>query len=48
MGYSSENFPSANYPSMIGRPMIRADETIDNVQLKVIPFLMQVNITSKL
>lgn len=35
VGYAGQNFPSYIYPSMIGRPIIRAEEELlENVQLK--------------
>jgi len=36
LGYSNENFPREIYPSMIGRPMLRYEEKIDNIEIKVI------------
>lgn len=33
-GYAGDNFPSLIFPSMIGRPMLRAEEEFNNVQLK--------------
>ena len=35
MGFAGENFPNKTFPSVIGRPMLRYEETIDDVQLKV-------------
>lgn len=35
VGYAGQNFPTAIFPSMIGRPILRAEEAItDNVELK--------------
>jgi actin-related protein 2 len=37
VGYAGQNFPSFIYPSMIGRPMLRAEESIsDTLELKEI------------
>ncbi len=35
VGYAGQNFPSCIFPSMIGRPILRAEEAIsDTVELK--------------
>ena len=36
MGFAGENFPNKTFPSVVGRPMLRYEETIDDVQLKVL------------
>ena len=36
MGFGGENFPNKTFPSVVGRPMLRYEETIDDVQLKVL------------
>jgi len=33
-GYAGSNFPHAVFPSMVGRPILRSEEKIDNVQIK--------------
>lgn len=33
-GYAGDNFPSLIFPSMIGRPILRAEEEFNNVELK--------------
>lgn len=33
-GFAGSNFPHSIFPSMIGRPVLRAEEKIENVQLK--------------
>jgi Actin and related proteins len=43
IGYAGDNFPLHNFPTMIGRPMLRYDEKIEGVELKVI-FSLNVNI----
>ena len=30
VGYAGQNFPSSIYPSMVGRPILRAEEEIDS------------------
>lgn len=35
MGMTGDNFPSKTFQSVVGRPMLRGEETIDDVQLKV-------------
>jgi actin-related protein 2 len=35
LGYAGDNFPKHSFPAMVGRPMLRADETFDDIQLKV-------------
>jgi len=34
LAYAGDNFPKATFPAMIGRPMFRAEETIEEVELK--------------
>jgi len=34
VGYAGANFPAHIFPSMVGRPLLRAEEKIDNVELK--------------
>jgi actin-related protein 2 len=36
MGYSGDNFPKRSFASIVGRPMLRSEEIIDDVALKVI------------
>jgi hypothetical protein len=47
VGYAGQNFPSFIYPSMVGRPIIRAEEVIVisclNIHNKIISIL-QLNI----
>eukprot|EP01119_Soliformovum_irregulare_P001099 TRINITY_DN1081_c0_g1_i1.p2 TRINITY_DN1081_c0_g1~~TRINITY_DN1081_c0_g1_i1.p2 ORF type:complete len:393 (+),score=113.38 TRINITY_DN1081_c0_g1_i1:47-1225(+) len=33
-GFAGANFPHAIFPSMVGRPILRSEEKIDNIQLK--------------
>jgi len=33
-GFAGANFPASIFPSMVGRPILRSEEKIDNVQLK--------------
>jgi len=33
-GFAGSNFPASIFPSMVGRPILRFEEKIDNVQLK--------------
>ncbi len=35
IGYAGENFPRTVFPAMIGRPMLRFEEKIDDIELKV-------------
>jgi hypothetical protein len=35
MGWAGENFPEASFPSLVGRPMLRYDEQLENIQIKV-------------
>lgn len=35
VGYSGDNFPRRNFASIIGRPMLRSEQIIDDVVLKV-------------
>ena len=34
MGYGGDNFPRYTIPSIVGRPMLRANQTLDGVELK--------------
>jgi len=34
VGYAGSNFPAAIFPSMVGRPILRFEEKIDNVEIK--------------
>ena len=34
-GFAGGNFPEAIFPSVIGRPILRAEEKVDGVQIKV-------------
>ena len=36
-GFAGANFPTAIFPSIVGRPILRAEEKISNVELKVWP-----------
>ena len=36
IGWAGDNFPSHSFPTMVGRPMLRYDEKIEGVELKVI------------
>eukprot|EP01100_Stratorugosa_tubuloviscum_P013848 TRINITY_DN711_c2_g2_i1.p1 TRINITY_DN711_c2_g2~~TRINITY_DN711_c2_g2_i1.p1 ORF type:complete len:395 (+),score=210.51 TRINITY_DN711_c2_g2_i1:189-1373(+) len=33
-GFAGANFPTAIFPSMVGRPILRSEEKIDNIQIK--------------
>lgn len=33
-GFAGANFPASIFPSMVGRPMLRSEEKVENVQLK--------------
>jgi len=33
-GFAGANFPTSIFPSLVGRPILRSEEKIDNVQLK--------------
>jgi hypothetical protein len=35
VGWAGENFPDAVYPTLVGRPMLRYEEKLENIQLKV-------------
>lgn len=36
MGFAGENFPKASFASLVGRPMLRVEESLgEGVQLKV-------------
>jgi len=34
LGFAGTNFPKETLPAMIGRPMLRADEKLDGIELK--------------
>ncbi len=37
MGYAGDNFPKASFASLVGRPMLRSEESLaEDVQLKEI------------
>ena len=36
IGWAGQNFPGATYPSLIGRPMLRYEEQLDDIKIKVI------------
>lgn len=38
IGWAGDNFPSYSFPTMVGRPMLRFDEKIEGVELKVYYF----------
>lgn len=33
-GFAGANFPTAIFPSMVGRPLLRAEEKVDNIEIK--------------
>ncbi len=35
IGWGGKNFPEAVYPTLVGRPMLRYEEQLENVQIKV-------------
>lgn len=39
IGWAGDSFPAYSIPTMVGRPMLRYDEKIEGVQLKVKNFL---------
>jgi hypothetical protein len=34
-GFAGANFPTAIFPSMVGRPMLRSEEKVENLEIKV-------------
>jgi actin-related protein 2 len=38
MGYAGDSFPRYNIPTIVGRPMLRANQNIGDVELKDIMF----------
>lgn len=36
IGFASDNFPRHSFPAMVGRPILRADEKLDDANLKVL------------
>jgi len=34
VGFANDNFPAYSLPAMVGRPMLRADEKLDEIALK--------------
>ena len=38
MGYSGDSFPRFNIPSIVGRPMLRSNQSIGDVELKDIMY----------
>ena len=34
-GFAGDNFPAHIFPSIVGRPILRSEEKVQNVQLKV-------------
>ena len=36
-GFAGDNFPAHIFPSIIGRPILRAEEKIQDIELKVRP-----------
>jgi len=34
VGYAGQNFPACSFPSMVGRPILRAEEDVGTVELK--------------
>ena len=39
-GFAGNNFPLYTFPSIVGRPIIRAKTKIDNIELSVCCYLM--------
>ena len=39
IGYAGDNFPAHSFPTMVGRPMLRYDEKIEGIELKVQRFI---------
>ena len=40
IGWAGENFPAHSYPAIIGRPMLRYDQKIEGVELKVTKIIL--------
>lgn len=38
IGYAGDSFPTHSFPTMVGRPMLRYDEKIEGVELKVLNY----------
>eukprot|EP00357_Protocruzia_adherens_P036652 CAMPEP_0115003760 /NCGR_PEP_ID=MMETSP0216-20121206/18807_1 /TAXON_ID=223996 /ORGANISM="Protocruzia adherens, Strain Boccale" /LENGTH=59 /DNA_ID=CAMNT_0002369635 /DNA_START=38 /DNA_END=214 /DNA_ORIENTATION=+ len=36
VGWAGDEFPAYNFPTLVGRPMLRHEERIDSVELKSI------------
>lgn len=36
IGYANEDFPAHTFPAMVGRPLLRYEEKINNIEIKVI------------
>jgi actin-related protein len=34
-GFAGANFPTAIFPSMVGRPILRSNEKVNNIEIKV-------------
>lgn len=35
IGWSNEDFPSITFPALVGRPMLRYEEKINDIEIKV-------------
>lgn len=34
-GFAGSNFPKSIFPSMVGRPILRAEEKVEGIEIKV-------------
>jgi actin-related protein len=35
IGWAGQNYPEATFPTLVGRPMLRYAEQLENIQIKV-------------
>ena len=43
MGYAGDNFPRYTIPSIVGRPMLRSNQSVDGIELKPMMFGEEAN-----
>lgn len=43
-GYAGSNFPAFTFPSLVGRPIIRAAHKIGDIEVKVSFFLLYIKL----
>jgi hypothetical protein len=41
-GFAGANFPTAIFPSLVGRPILRSEETVEGVEIKVRRYIARV------